>query len=552
MASARQKVLKEVKFCGLLVRPDAVRKIVQVVEAQDDQDEAVLSIMSALKTKASAGVAVDAALVKQVVDSLSETSGATSDHDTVVIDAFSMAHIKYNTTRCQYFKADAPRKPTAKQYCGIFRERFVLLRQRLMRNPLFAEPIAGIKVETHGTQRRRVAANKQSGKQQGELTPIESLVASSGPKCVLGLISRLGDGNVYLEDLNGRIQMNLEEASFGRGLITEGCIVLAEGVIRDGLFVPINIMSPMSETRADSMAAHGGLDFIQGKAPLSKSAVEELVEAERQAPGNSFVFMSDVHIDLASTHAKLRLLLQGCSSMPVIPSVFVFMGNFTERPFGETEGQCSMDEFIGHMDELANILLEYPKILEAAQFVFVPGPQDPGFGSLLPRPRLPQFLTSAFEAKIAEKAPGSRVTFTSNPARLQYCSQEIVLFREDLLAKLRRHCLHDPSVDLSAEEHLCRTIVEQSHLCPLPLHVRPIAWTHDNALRLYPLPHLVVTGDRYDQFSCAHQGTTVCNPGSFSIDGSFVMYVPHGQQVHFSKVQAQDPEDPEELDDAAN
>lgn len=36
----------------------------------------------------------------------------------------------------------------------------------------------------------------------------------------------------------------------------------------------------------------------------------------------------------------------------------------------------------------------------------------------------------------------------TNPVRLQYCTQEIVIFREDLLQKLCRYCIKLPSDNL--------------------------------------------------------------------------------------------------------
>ena len=36
-----------------------------------------------------------------------------------------------------------------------------------------------------------------------------------------------------------------------------------------------------------------------------------------------------------------------------------------------------------------------------------------------------------------------------------------------------------------------KTMLSQAHLCPLPLHVRPIYWSFDAALRIYPVPDLV-------------------------------------------------------------
>ncbi len=48
-------------------------------------------------------------------------------------------------------------------------------------------------------------------------------------------------------------------------------------------------------------------------------------------------------------------------------------------------------------------------------------------------------------------------------------------------------------------QHLALTLMQQSHLCPLPLLHQPIFWQHDHALSLYPLPHAVVAADMSPQ-----------------------------------------------------
>lgn len=59
-----------------------------------------------------------------------------------------------------------------------------------------------------------------------------------------------------------------------------------------------------------------------------------------------------------------------------------------------------------------------------------------------------------------------------------------------------------------------KSVVCQSHLCPLPLHVSPVYWSYDNALRLYPLPDVLVTADKFDPFSVTQVDCTVVNPVS--------------------------------------
>jgi len=57
-----------------------------------------------------------------------------------------------------------------------------------------------------------------------------------------------------------------------------------------------------------------------------------------------------------------------------------------------------------------------------------------------------------------------------------------------------------------------KTIICQSHLCPLPLHVAPVYWTYDFTLRMYPLPDLIVCADKYDPFTSTQVECTVTNP----------------------------------------
>ncbi len=45
-------------------------------------------------------------------------------------------------------------------------------------------------------------------------------------------------------------------------------------------------------------------------------------------------------------------------------------------------------------------------------------------------------------------------------------------------------------------EHLCATLLQQSHLCPVPLEAQPVFWNFDHALHLYPIPDVLVLADR--------------------------------------------------------
>lgn len=85
-------------------------------------------------------------------------------------------------------------------------------------------------------------------------------------------------------------------------------------------------------------------------------------------------------------------------------------------------------------DRLADLIASYPQLLRQAHFVFVPGPLDLTANSVLPRRPLLSSVTSKLRAKLGNKAH-----FMSNPCRIKFCGQELVIFREDTMARMLRH-----------------------------------------------------------------------------------------------------------------
>ena len=170
---------------------------------------------------------------------------------------------------------------------------------------------------------------------------------------------------------------------------------------------------------------------------------------------------------------------------------------------------------------LAEILSNYNEICADSHFLFVPGPADPGPGRSLPRPPLPTCVIEPLLKKL------SKPHLCSNPVRVQYCSQEIVLFRENLINKMCRYCIKFPDREEELHVHFAKTLLSQGHLIPLPLHVEPVYWSYDYALRLYPIPDVVVVADKYDAFSVSANDCLLFNPGSFPKSNfSFKVYLP--------------------------
>ncbi|KAG1673036.1 DNA polymerase epsilon subunit 2 [Nymphon striatum] len=209
---------------------------------------------------------------------------------------------------------------------------------------------------------------------------------------------------------------------------------------------------------------------------------------------------------------KLRQLFSGYCVMP--PQCFIFIGDFISDPHKASNKKVVEECFT----RLGNLLTDFPPLLEQSKFVFVPGPNDLGLKGILPRPSIPDCVTKEFRKKVPN------CDFTSNPARIQYCTQEIVIIREDLLSKVSRHSL-------------VRTILSQVHLSPVPLHAQPIYWEFDHALRIYPLPDLIIYADKIDPYSILMSGTQVMNPGSFSkSEFIFKVYLPSSRTIEESQI----------------
>ena len=52
-------------------------------------------------------------------------------------------------------------------------------------------------------------------------------------------------------------------------------------------------------------------------------------------------------------------------------------------------------------------------------------------------------LSASISAEFRRRVPNSE--FTTNPCRIQFCTQEMVVFREDVLSKLCRHGIYYPT-----------------------------------------------------------------------------------------------------------
>ncbi len=413
-------------------------------------------------------------------------------------------------------------------------QRYALIHQRLMRQEHFRPKLVG------DTNSNGAGENGSDGAVR--ITPIEGLLGSSGEKILLGIIVQVEEGRYYLEDPTAQVPIDLSMGEFlSDGFITEHSICLVEGEMVDGVLVVKRIGHPIYEPRKDAIDAIGLANSdLFGAIPTLSELAKLREEEVKHGEDGMFVLLSDLHLDDARVLEKLEKLFKGFEDFDPLP-VFVFMGDFAAR-YPSSVDKNANATIMGYFDDLASIICKFPKVANEGKFILVPGQNDPGIGCILPRPQVPNFFTAGLRSKV------KHVHMASNPCRLRFFSKEFVIGRLDVMSKFRRDCLVNPKNveedgDHTMEEkkheekseqpnqlvnHAIKTMMDQGHLCPVPLSSLPIYWKNDHLMRLYPPPDAVILGDKSTgrYYETYMEDCDIMNPGSFCTDGGFLVFRP--------------------------
>ncbi|KAL8162554.1 hypothetical protein V2J09_014043, partial [Rumex salicifolius] len=517
VVTTRKKLQKQFKIRGYTLKVDALEEATSFVNHfPDNEDEAIDLLLDMLNGEKLKSSILDKEPVHRAVSRLLEAETAVSAPSTLsslsglrFCDVFIVPKFQYDPTRKLFYECNAKLlihgDGSAKS--ALYRNRFQLLFQRLARDPHFSRPAFETEMSNFGCC---------------EIVPIQNLNWQTGRKWIMGVISQLEDGHFYLEDLSASVEIDLSR------FFAENTIVVAEGErLTNGIFKVNTCGFPPLEDREESLSFISGLDFF-GCGTTTKDERTRLAEMEKKAVNDMFIILSDVWLDDEETMTKMSTVLAGYESMEVVPSLFVLMGNFCSRPCNLSFH--SFSDLRLQFGKLGELIASHPRLKENSRFLFIPGPGDAGPSTALPRCSLPKYFSEELQKYIPN------ALFLSNPCRIKYYSQEIVIFRQDLLYKMRRSCLLTPSTDETSDPfgHLVATMIHQNHLCPLPLTVQPIIWNYDHCLHLYPTPHTIILGDSSEQKTFNYGGVTCFNPGSFSNDKTFVAYRPCSREVELS------------------
>lgn len=326
---------------------------------------------------------------------------------------------------------------------------------------------------------------------------------------------------------------------------------------------------------------------------LRRTVTEDDAERGR----GRIVVLGEMNLDQPKTLQAIKKILSGYANEPEgsTPLCFVLTGNFTRHAVMARGGSGGSVEYKEYFDSLAAVLTEFPMLLTSASFVFVPGDNDgwdsafsAGAATPLPRKCVPGMFTSrvrrAFASANSEAGKvgdgsGGEAIFTSNPARLSLFGpcHEVVLFRDDMTARLRRAAIRlrrptgvgeneaaaegvaedddvdmtgppasqgtnhndedamdvDPATprkkkaaepdvphDVLAARKLVKTVLDQGYLAPFRQTIRPVHWDYSSPMHLYPLPTAMVLMDTTAPAFCVtYEGCHVVNPGALLVTG---------------------------------
>ena len=194
-----------------------------------------------------------------------------------------------------------------------------------------------------------------------------------------------------------------------------------------------------------------------------RQQIEYMRELEEQAHSDRVFVFSDVILTNSKTCDNLKMTFEAYEKLPG-NYLFILIGPFTSKEFTSTGGRDEADrafEFFG------NTLENCPRLSKEAKFLFVPAMNDPGPQAAYPKKSLLEKLVENLRKRIQS------ISIGTNPCHLRFYTQEITIFRDDLLRRMMRHVLPKvpPSKDddaMDLREQLLHSVIEQGHLFPLP------------------------------------------------------------------------------------
>ncbi|RDW74735.1 DNA polymerase epsilon noncatalytic subunit [Aspergillus mulundensis] len=420
-----------------------------------------------------------------------------------ITGAFDTPRLSYNAEKKHFEVAKTKPSlfPQPSRKTALFRDRYNIVHQRLLRNESFQVSLAASTLQRPSSSFAKTQCYR--------LTPVANLLGRSGTSHLLiGLLSMSPTGELSLTDLTGSIVLDLSHAHLipeSGAWLTPGMFVLVDGIYEEeenirgstlggnsgiggaigGKFVGVTICGPPCERRDTSLGMNiheksqhisssggfGWVDFLGvGSERAQGSRMRQiqtrcLQEAHDGVTLNrrfKIVIMGEVNLDNMKTMDALRKVfsLYNDAVLQERPVLFVLAGNFVQKAIINGGDHSGSIEYKECFDMLALVLSDFPSLLQRSTFVFVPGDNDPwsssfsaGASSAIPRHAVPDLFTSRVKRAFAtansqldrnqvSEPPGEAV-WTTNPSRISLFGpvHDIAILRDDISGRLRRNAM---------------------------------------------------------------------------------------------------------------
>lgn len=496
---------------------------------------------------------------------------------------------------------------TLRSSIEYFNQRYYLAMDRLSRDENFQKATFSSMVMTDSPQ------------VTSEISLIKNVLGRDGQKFTLfGLLSKNINGNYILEDSSDYIELNLKQAKKTTGsFYSTGMLLVVEGIysasggsmsndanVISGCFHVSYLQHPQAERREVSLDAYGHLDFLgihsnvfttsrsNAMVKIDKPLKKKLTTLEKTLVNHKLillgcnVFLDDTKImaGLKKLFAKLEETIEDHQDQNIDDERFamVMAGSFVSSPLTLTNGSISLilssENYKSYFDGFAEMLAGFPLVVSKCKFVLIPGSNDPwqstySLGRLslnaLPQTLIPRVFTTRLERLL----PKGNLIYGWNPMRINYISQDIVLFRDDLMSKLKRNdIVFQSDLDLENEQlelknsgkntdvenligegvhlsskvrqarQLVKTILDQGDLQPFLKDLRVINTNYQHLMRIEPLPTTIVLFDcRFESFEVTYNGCKVVNLGNLISNQNskrinYAEYLPATKKYAFKEV----------------
>jgi DNA polymerase epsilon subunit 2 len=378
-----------------------------------------------------------------------------------VVSAFSQPRLVYSTSKKNMEIVTTPASlfPPISHKVALFRNRYNLVHQRLMRNESFQ--VTSFTSTKATASLMRSGSNAASIQQAYKITPISNLLGRSGTShLLLGLLVNSATGDLAIADLSGSVVLDLANARpvpEDGAWFCPGMIVLIDGTYEEdgsnnsnlggaggvggqikGRFLADTIAGPPAERRDSTLgtagkinltsahtsvgAGFGWVDFLgvgsekaigtQMRRVQKRVLDSSAAESDDRSKRRKVAMMGECHLDSPRTLEAIRAILASYNASGEVedhPLSIVMMGNFVSAASmaGSVTGGGSI-EYKEHFDALASVLTEFPSLLASTSLVFVPGDNDPwasafsaGAATAIPRESVPEIFTSRIRRAIA-------------------------------------------------------------------------------------------------------------------------------------------------------